>query len=109
MEDEKDVPENTIEELVGAQLMKEERERVTECLRRNKRDIPRVDPKEAEHCLNIDLSHPPVRKKQRRFSLERNKVIRDEVDRLLEVDVIEPCQYPKWLSNVVVVNKKKGK
>ena len=96
--------------------MKVERERVMECLRRNKdifawshRDILGVNPKEAEHCLNIDPSHPPVRQKQRRFTPERNKVISDEVDRLLEIDTIEPCQYPKWLSNVVVVKKKNGK
>ena len=92
MEEEKDVLKNTIEELieinldpkeskkkvfVGTQLMKVEKEKVTECLRRNKdifawshRDIPGVDPEEAEHYLNIDPSHPTVRQKQRRFTLE---------------------------------------
>ena len=102
--------------LVGAQLTKAEREKVTECLRRNKdifawshRDIPGVDPEEAKHYLNIDLSHPPVRQKQRRFAPERNKVMSDEIDKLLEIDAIEPCQYPKWLSKVVVVKNKNGK
>ena len=70
MEDKKDVPKNTVKELievnldledskkkkvlVGAQLTKSKREKVTECLRRNKdiffwshRDIPGVDPEEA--------------------------------------------------------------
>ena len=131
VEDEKDVLESTIEELteinldledsekkvlVGTQLTKEEKEKMTECLKRNSdifacshRDIPRVDPEKAEHCLNIDPAHPPVRQKQRRFTLEWNKVISDEIDMLLEIDAIEPCQYPKWLSNVVVVKKKNGK
>ena len=92
LEDEKDVLESTIEEmieinldsedferkkkvLVGAQLTKVERGKMTECLRRNKdifawshRDIPGVDPKESQHCLNIDPSHPLVRQKQRRFT-----------------------------------------
>ena len=96
--------------------MKEERKRVIECLKRNgnvftwsHRDISGVNPKEVEHCLNIDPSHLLVRQEQRRFSLEQNKVISDEVDRLLEIDTIEPCQYLKWLSNVVVVKKKNGK
>ena len=110
MEDEKDVLESTIEELteinldledsekkvlVGAQLTKEEKEKMTECLKRNSDifawshgDIPRVDPEKAEHCLNIDLMHPPVRQKQRRFTPERNKVISEEIDRLLKIDVI---------------------
>ena len=76
MEDLKDVPENTIEKLeeinldpedpnkkvlVGAQLTRVERERMAECLKKNKdifawlhKDIPGVNPEEAEHCLNID-------------------------------------------------------
>jgi len=58
--------------------------------------------------LNIDPSHPLVRQKQRRFAPERNKVISDEVDMLLEIDAIEPCQYLEWLSNLVVVEKKNG-
>ena len=83
MEDEKDAPKSTIEELVeinldledpnkkvlvGAQLKEVERERVVECLKKNKdifawshKDIPRVNPEEAEHCLNIDPPHPSVR------------------------------------------------
>ena len=31
------------------------------------------------------------------------------MDRLLEIDAIETCQYPRWLSNVVVIKKKNGK
>ena len=122
IEDEKDVQENTIEELVeinldpedsnktvlvGVHLTEDEKKNVVECLKKNKdifawshKDIPGVDPEEAKHCLNIDPSHPPVRQKQRRFAPKRNKVISDEVDRLLEIDAIEPCQYPEWLSNV---------
>ena len=73
------------------------------------RYIPRVHWKEVKHCLNIDPSYPLVRQKQRRFAPERNKVINDEVDRLLEIDAIESCQYPEWLSNVVVVKKKNKK
>ena len=33
----------------------------------------------------------------------------DDIDKLLETNAIEPCQYPDWLSNVVVVKKKNGK
>ena len=131
IENEKAVPESTIEELVeisldpedsgktvlvGIHLTEIEKKKVVECLKKNKdifawshKDIPRVDPEEAEHCLNIDPSHPPVRQKQRRFAPERNKVISDEVDRLLEIDAIEPCQYPRWLSNVVCGEKEKWK
>ena len=85
VEDEKDLPESTIEELleinldpedlsktvlVGVHLTEDEKKKVVECLKRNKdvfawshKDIPGVDPEEEEHCLNIDPSHPPVRQK----------------------------------------------
>ena len=36
-------------------------------------------------------------------------MIKQEVDKLLEVDFIREIQYPEWLSNVVVVPKKNGK
>ena len=62
-----------------------------------------------KHYLNINPSYPLVRQKQRRFAPKRNTVISDEVDRMLEIDAIEPRQYPRWLSNVVVVKKKNGK
>ena len=41
--------------------------------------------------------------------LERNRIVSDKIDILLEIDAIEPCHYPEWLSNVVVVKKKNGK
>ena len=75
-----------------------------ECLKRYKdifawshKEIPWVNPKEMKHCLNIDPSYPPVIQKHKKFAPEMNKVINDEVDRLLEMDAIEPCQYPEWL------------
>ena len=85
-------------------------------LRKNKdvfawsyRDIPEVDMSMVEHRLNIDLRYPSVKQKKRRFSQEQNKIVSDEIDRLLEMDAIEPCKYPDWLSTVVVVKKKNGK
>ncbi|XP_059628452.1 uncharacterized protein LOC132271170 [Cornus florida] len=51
----------------------------------------------------------PVRQKQRRFTPKRNLIIADEIDRLLEAGFIREVQYPSWLSNVVVVQKKNEK
>ena len=102
--------------LIGTLLTKKEKDDMMAFLRKNKdvfawshRDIPGVDPEMAMHSLNIDPKFPPVRQKKRRFAPERNKIVSDEVDRLLETDAIEPCHYPDWLSNVVVVKKKNGK
>ena len=127
VEDEIDEPETMIEKLEEVildkddpdkkvSLSKKEKEELVAFLNENNdalawshKDIPRIDPSMAEHKLNIDPKYPPVRQKKRRFAPERNKIVSDEVDRLLETDTIKPCQYPDWLSNVVVVKKKNDK
>ena len=68
-----------------------------------------IHPSVAFHRLNILPSSRPVRKKVRRFHPDRQKIIRDEVDKLLEAGFIREVEYPDWLANVVVVPKKEGK
>ena len=94
VKEETDILESTIEEfleinldpndpekkvMVGTLLSKEERERLSECLKKNNdvfswshKDIIGVNSEEAKHCLNIDLSYPLVRQTQRRFTPARN-------------------------------------
>nr|CAN79632.1 hypothetical protein VITISV_038058 [Vitis vinifera] len=47
--------------------------------------------------------------KIRRFHPDRQEVIRNEIDKLLEAGFIREVSYPDWLANVVVVPKKEGK
>ena len=61
----KDDPKNKV--LIGALLEKEEREELTYFLWKNRdvlawshKDIPGIDPSEAEHCLNTDPTFPLV-------------------------------------------------
>ena len=68
-----------------------------------------IHPSVASHRLNILPSSRPVRQRVRRFHLDRQKIIWDEVDKLLEVGFIREVEYPDWLANVVVVPKKEGK
>ncbi|RVW46598.1 Transposon Ty3-I Gag-Pol polyprotein [Vitis vinifera] len=49
----------------------------------------------------------PVRQRIRRFHPERQKIIRNEIDKLLKAGFIREVSYPDWLANVVVVPKKK--
>ena len=46
---------------------------------------------------------------QRIFAPERNKVVTEEVEKLLEADFISEVFYPDWLENVVMVKKSNGK
>ena len=61
------------------------------------------------HKLGIDKSFRPMHQKRRKFAPERNIIIHEEVDKLLKTCMIREVKYPKWLANVVVVQKKNGK
>jgi hypothetical protein len=61
-----------------------------------------------EHKLGIDLAFKPIKQKERRYTLERRETIRVEVNKLLEVGLIRPVDYPSWLANPVLVEKHDG-
>ena len=63
----------------------------------------------ASHRLNVLPTARPVRQRVRRFHPDRQKIIRDEIDKLLEAGFIREVEYPDWLANVVVVPKKERK
>ena len=72
-------------------------------------DMTRIHPSIASHWLYILPSSRLVRQKVRRFHPDKQKINRDEVDKLLEAGFIREVEYPDWLANVVVVPKKEGK
>ncbi|KAK1441334.1 hypothetical protein QVD17_07181 [Tagetes erecta] len=61
------------------------------------------------HKLNVDKSFRPIHQKRRKFAPERNLVIQEEVEKLLKAGMIREVMFPRWLANVVVVQKKNGK
>ena len=68
-----------------------------------------IHPSIAIHKLNVLSMARPVRQRVRRFHQDKQKIIRDEIDKLLEPGFIREVEYPDWLANVVVVPKKEGK
>lgn len=49
------------------------------------------------------------KQKPRKSSDVHAKVVKEEMDKLKEAEVIEEVFYPKWLANTVVVKNKNGK
>jgi hypothetical protein len=47
-----------------------------------------------EHKLGIDPSYKPAKQKERRYTPERQKIIRQVVNKLLETGFIRPVDYP---------------
>lgn len=70
--------------------------------------MPGIDPSVMVHRLNFSREVRPVRHKKRNFSAKKNASIQEEVNKLLETKFIEECDYPEWLTNVVMVKKSNG-
>ena len=65
-----------------------------------------IHPSIVSHRVNVLPTARLVRQRVRRFHLDRQKIIRDEIDKLLEAGFIREVEYPDWLANVIVVPKK---
>ncbi|KAL0400314.1 UNVERIFIED_CONTAM: Retrovirus-related Pol polyprotein from transposon gypsy [Sesamum radiatum] len=72
-------------------------------------DFKGIDPEVIVHRLNIDPLARSIRQKKRSFGVERNRVIEEEVNKLMEAGYVSEVQYTDWLANVVVVPKASGK
>ena len=62
-----------------------------------------IDPEVMVHHLQVDPKHPLVRQKRRKFAPERNHIINEEIQKLIDIGSVCEAQYPDWLPNVVVV------
>lgn len=61
------------------------------------------------HQLHVDLDHQLVRQERSKFALERNEIINEEVQKLLNIRLACEVHYPNWLANIVIVCNKNGK
>ena len=68
-----------------------------------------IDPTVITHRLNASLSFKPIKQKQRSFAPERQKVINEEVNKLLQAGAIREVEYLEWLANVVLFKKENDK
>ncbi|KAL0385964.1 UNVERIFIED_CONTAM: hypothetical protein Sradi_2990700 [Sesamum radiatum] len=68
-----------------------------------------ISPEVMVHKLNVHPEERPIKQKKRAFGTDRNRIIKEEVEKLLKIDYIRPVQYPEWLANVVLVPKSNEK
>ena len=61
-----------------------------------------------EHKIFLEEGAKPVRQPQRRLNPTILEVVKKEVSRLLEADIIYPISDSEWVSPVQVVPKKSG-
>ncbi|XP_011091718.1 uncharacterized protein LOC105172079 [Sesamum indicum] len=68
-----------------------------------------IDPGVIVHRLNVDPAARPVQQKKRTFGIDKNRIIEEEVNKLLKAGYVSEVQYTDWLANMVMVPKTAGK
>ncbi|KAM2914277.1 hypothetical protein COP2_044824 [Malus domestica] len=70
--------------------------------------MPGLDPTIVVHRLTIKLGTRPIKQTQRHYRSELIPQIEVEIDKLIKEGFIREVQYPKWISNIIIVLKKYG-
>ncbi|GKU88722.1 hypothetical protein SLEP1_g2951 [Rubroshorea leprosula] len=101
---------------IGTKLNPEERAELIAFLRANKdvfawtsADMPGIPTSVFQHKLSNNPLKKLVAQKRRLFGGERLKVIKEEVEKLLQVGFIRRVDYCEWVANPVLVKKANGK
>ncbi|KAL0411340.1 UNVERIFIED_CONTAM: hypothetical protein Slati_3723700 [Sesamum latifolium] len=101
---------------IGSKMKEGVRDQVVNCLGKNKdvfvwtpQDLEGINLGVITHHLNLDSIARPVKQKKQHFGPEKDKIIQEEVNKLLTAGHIKKIQFLEWLSNVVLVPKLGGK
>lgn len=73
------------------------------------KDMRGIDPNFICHKLALNSEVKPVFQTRRRMGDEKDKAVKQEVDKLLAAKFIREIMYPTWLVNVVMVKKANNK
>ena len=102
-------------DIIAANLDQREEQRLLEILRRYKRaigwtldDIKGISSTLCMHNILLEDDTKPTREAQRRLNPIMQEVVKIEVLKLLDVDIIYPISDSKWVSPIHVVPKKSG-
>ncbi|CAL2237127.1 unnamed protein product [Prunus armeniaca] len=68
-----------------------------------------INPDVITHCLSIDPQHRRVRQKRRAYDAVRYAAMKAEVDKLQKNHFMRLVDYPRWLTNAIMVQKTEDK
>eukprot|EP00253_Pinus_taeda_P015001 PITA_15001 len=68
-----------------------------------------IDPKTCIHHIYIEENNRQIRQPQRRVNPNLREIVKEELQKLLNVNFIYPISYSQWVSPLVIVPKKNGK
>jgi len=101
---------------INANLTSKQEKKLIQLLRKHKEafawdypDMKGIDPQLCTHHIYIEKDARPIRQPQRKLNPHLKDVVKDELQKLLDVNFIYPISDSKWVSPLVVVPKKNGK
>ncbi|GKV15370.1 hypothetical protein SLEP1_g26164 [Rubroshorea leprosula] len=101
---------------IGTKLNPDERAKLIAFLRANKdvfawtsADMPGIPTSVFQHKLSTNPLKKPVAQRRRLFGGERLKVIKEEVEKLLQAGFVRRVDYCEWVANPVLVKKANSK
>ena len=72
-------------------------------------DMKGIDPMICIHHIYIEENNRPIRQPQRRMNPNLRGIVKEELQKLLNVNFIYPISDSQWVSPLVIVPKKNGR
>eukprot|EP00253_Pinus_taeda_P004662 PITA_04662 len=72
-------------------------------------DMKGIDPNTCIHHIYIEENSRPIRQPQRRMNPNLRETVKEELQKLLNVNFIYPISDSRWVSPLVLIPKKNGK
>ncbi|KAK5843518.1 hypothetical protein PVK06_005975 [Gossypium arboreum] len=106
---------NTLPIIISNKLSKPEEESLIQVLKSHKEvigwtiaDLKGISPLTCTHKIYLEENTKPRREAQRRLNPNMMEVVKKEIIKLLDADIIFPISDSRWVSPVQVVPKKTG-
>jgi predicted transcriptional regulator len=101
---------------VNAHLIKEQIKELQTLLKEFKdvfawtyKDLKGIPPKLVQRIIELDTSIPPTHQARYRLNPNYATTIKQNIDKLLAIGIIQPLEEATWLSPIMVLLKKNGK
>ncbi|GJV62582.1 hypothetical protein Tco_1473410 [Tanacetum coccineum] len=101
--------------IISSQLFEKNKSKLVSILKKHKEafawkttDIPSICPSFCKHKIQLLNDKKPVVQKQRRLNPNMQEVVKKEIMKLLDTDIIYPIADSPWVSHVHCVPKKCG-
>jgi hypothetical protein len=108
-------PAKSLPVIIASDLIDTQEEELIGVLREHKEaigwtieDIKGISPSLVMHKIHLEENSKPSREPQRRLNPAMQEVVRAEVIKLLDVEIIYPISDSKWVSPIHVVPKRAG-